>query len=69
MVVVGRLDQLDRLACGLHRRGEVTVLALEVRRFVGAVGNHDRRAQQIEVALRAHRVLHLIGELDVAAAL
>src|SRR5262245_66507467 len=63
VIVVGRLDQLDRLARRLHGGGEVPVLALELRRLVGAVGGDDRRVQALELALRAHRMLHVVVEL------
>ena len=58
MVVVRRFDQFDGLCRPPSRRGEIAVLTLEFRRLVGAVGDGDRRAQFVELALRAHRLLH-----------
>src|SRR5450830_152201 len=65
MVEVRRFDQLDRLAGRLHRRGEIAVLALEFRRLIGAVSDDDGRAQSVDLPLRTHRLLHVVGEFDV----
>ena len=52
--VVAALHHRDRhrLADSFHRRGEVAALALEVGRLERAVGDDDRRAQLVDVALR-----------------
>ena len=53
MIIVLRLDQLDRLAGRLHRGGEVAALALEFGRLVGAIGYDNRRSQPLDVPLRS----------------
>ena len=53
MIVALADDQLDRLARGLDRRGEVARLALELRRLAGADGEDQRRVEPVEMALRA----------------
>src|SRR5258706_4698494 len=68
MVVALRDQQARGLAGGLHGGGEIARLALELRRFQRAVREHERRVQPAQVALRAERVLHRIGELHVARA-
>ena len=56
-VVVARADdQLGLLAGGLHRRGEVARLALELRRLAGADGENERRVQTVEITLAAQLV-------------
>ena len=69
VIVVGRFDELDRLAGPPHGSRKVAALALKIRRLVGAIGDNQRRAQQMELALRAHLLLHVVVELDVRAAL
>ena len=56
------------LARGLDRGGEVAALALEVRRFESAVAHHDRRIDPVDVALRAERIDHGVGQVQVLAA-
>src|SRR5882672_11856300 len=68
MVVALGDEQLRGLARGFHRGGEIARLALELGRLERAVGQHHRRVEAVEVALRAYRVLHGVGELYVAAA-
>src|SRR5258706_8026582 len=69
-VVVALADEeLDRLARGLDRRGEVARLAPELRRLERAVRDDERRADLVEVALRAELLLRLVVELDVQAPL
>ncbi len=65
-VAVGR-HELDGLSRGLERGGEVLGLALELGRLQGAVGHHHGRGDAVEVALRAHGLLHRVGEGDVVA--
>src|SRR5262249_1527459 len=69
VIEVRRLDQLDGLSGSLHGSGEIPVLTLELGSLVGAVGHDHRRAQKVEVALRTHRVLHVVGEPDIGSAL
>src|SRR6478736_4796162 len=56
VVEVPGLDDFDRLSSGLYCCSKISVLALKLRGLMGAVGHEDRCAQQIEVALRAHRL-------------
>jgi hypothetical protein len=57
------LDQLDRLAGGLHSCGEVACLTLKLRGVVRSVGNDQRRAQSVDLPLRTHRRLHLVAKV------
>src|SRR5689334_14915626 len=51
-------NQADRLAGRLHRRGELAILPLELRRLVGAVGDDQRAVEAVEMALRGQLLLH-----------
>src|SRR6185369_13696301 len=62
-------NQFDRFTGGFNRGGEVAVLALELRRLLGAIGDNDRRVQFVEMALGAERLFDLVGEIYVLAAL
>src|SRR5439155_7562017 len=61
-------QQFNRLAGRLYRRGEIAGLTLEFRGLAGAIGNDQWCAQLVEVALRAQRRDHLVGEFDVGRA-
>src|SRR5437773_2396405 len=61
-------EELHRFACRLHCRGEVARLTLEFRSLERAVRDDHGGVELVEMALRAQRVLRLVGELDVAAA-
>src|SRR5712692_3484914 len=68
-VVVPFADQEpDRLAGRRQRGGEVARLALELRRLERAVRDDEGGVERFEMALRAQRLLHLVGELDVRVA-
>src|SRR6266508_3517567 len=68
-VVVPFADQeLHRLAGRRQRGGEVARLALELRRLERAVRDDEGGVEPVEMALRAQRLLHLVGELDVRVA-
>ena len=69
MIVALGHDQLDRLAGCLERRGKIARLALELRRFERAAGEHQRGVDLVEMTLGRERLLHLVGEFHVAAAL
>src|SRR3954469_5027113 len=56
------------LARRLERGGEIARHALELRRLERAIGDRERRADPAQVALRAERVFHRVGELHVARA-
>src|SRR6266567_2487080 len=62
-------DELDGLTRGLQRGIEVARLALELRRLQRTMRESDRRADLIDVALRAQRLLHGVGDLDVVSTL
>src|SRR5204862_7324601 len=68
VVVAVADEQLRGLAGRLDGGGEIARLALEFRGLERPVGEDQRGAELVEVALRAQRVLHLVGELHVAAA-
>src|SRR4029453_14182506 len=61
-------EELCRLARRLHCRGEVARLTVEFRGLERAVSNDHRGVELVEMALRAQRLLHLVREVDVAAA-
>jgi hypothetical protein len=42
-------QQLHHLAAGFNRGGEFSILALEFASLAGAVGDHQRRVQPIEM--------------------
>src|SRR5262249_47797654 len=69
MIVVRSFNQLDGLTSRLYRSGKIAALPLKLRSLVAAVSDGDRCSQLINVSLRAHRVLHLIGEFDIRATL
>lgn len=58
-------DQLDQLAGRFHGGGELAGLALKFRRLLCAVRDDDRRMQPVEVADRAQRRDHVVGESDI----
>src|SRR5258706_1434062 len=68
MVVAFADEELHGLSRRLQRGGELARLALELRGLEGSVGDDDRRAQPVEAALGAQGLLHLVGELHIAAA-
>src|SRR5262245_17508537 len=65
MIIVRGFNQLDGLTSRLYRSGKIAALPLKLRSLVAAVSDGDRCSQLIDVSLRAHRVLHLIGEFDI----
>src|SRR5882762_8742741 len=64
IVVLGR-DEPDGLASGLEGGGELPGLALEFRRFQGAVQHRHRAIDAVEMTLRAERRFRGIGELHI----
>src|SRR5262245_22212872 len=69
MIIVRSFNQLDGLARRLYRSGKIAALPLKLRSLVGAVSDGYRCPQFIDVPLRTHRVLHLVGEFDIGATL
>src|SRR5262245_46742986 len=69
MIIVWSFNQLDGLARCLYCSGKIAALPLKLRGFVGAISDDNRGPQLINVSLRAHRVLHLVGEFDIGATL
>src|SRR5581483_7000838 len=69
MVVAVAEQELDRLAGGFDRGGELARLALELRRLERAVPDDERRMELVEMPLRAELLFALVVEFDVLAAL
>ena len=68
MIVVLANEQLDRPVGGAQGSGEIACLALELRRLLAAVRQHDRRREELEMALRTELLLDLVGEAHIARA-
>src|SRR3954451_3118803 len=69
VIVARRHDEPHRLASRLQRRREVARLPLEFRRLQRAVDQGHRTVDVVEMALRAERLLHLVGEFHILPAL
>src|SRR5687767_13363337 len=67
MVMVQRLYEFDRLSSCGNGGSKVAALSLKLRRLERSVGYGDWSPQLVDVTLGAHRVLHLIREIDVCA--
>src|SRR5262252_717306 len=63
MIVVLGDDEPDGFARGLEGGGKLPGLALEFRRFQGAVQHRHRAGDAVEMTLRAERIFGGIGEL------
>jgi hypothetical protein len=62
-------EEFYRLTGSFHCGGEVAALALKLWRFLRAIAEGDGRMQLIEMTLRAERLLDLVGEFHILAAL